>query len=158
MQEAVQARPFSRKCPYQASGFTLLELLIAVVLVAILTALALPAYTRHIQLSRRIDAKSALLDLAGRQETFFVGNNRFGSTASDLGYPSLPWSIVSSGGTSYYQLTVLTSADGQSYSALATPTGAQASDTDCFAYTINSTGAKGNQGVGGVALVNNTCW
>ncbi len=58
-------------------GFTLIELMIAVVIVGLLTMLAYPAYTQSVRKSRRADSKTALLDLASREERFMAANNRF---------------------------------------------------------------------------------
>ncbi|HET9108841.1 MAG TPA: prepilin-type N-terminal cleavage/methylation domain-containing protein, partial [Steroidobacteraceae bacterium] len=49
--------------PGRADGFTLIELMIAVVVVAILMAIAVPSYESYVEKSRRTDAKTALLDL-----------------------------------------------------------------------------------------------
>ena len=54
-------------------GFTLVELMIVIVIVAILLAVALPSYQNSVQKGRRADAKAALLDVANRQEGIHVG-------------------------------------------------------------------------------------
>lgn len=149
--------PNRRQTPC-AAGFTLIELMIVVVIVAILAAVALPIYQSQIMRSRRVDAKSAVLELAARQEKYFAMNNKFSMTASDLGYPTLPWDIVSSGGTSYYRLTVTTSNSNQAFTAVATPTGSQMQDSDCFAYAIDQTGNKSNQNRNRQPIISNACW
>ena len=67
-------------------GFTLIELVIAMVIVSILAALAIPSYSAYVRKSRRTDAKNALLDMASLEERFFTTNNTYSSTPSDLGY------------------------------------------------------------------------
>ena len=51
-------------------GFTLVELMVVIVIASILMAIAVPSYKNSIRKSRRTDAKTALLDLAGREERF----------------------------------------------------------------------------------------
>lgn len=56
-------------------GFTLIELMITVAIIAILSAVAFPAYTSYIQKGRRAEAKTALTDLLQQQERFLTQRN-----------------------------------------------------------------------------------
>jgi len=68
-------------------GFTLIELMIAVVIVAILAAVAVFAYVRHIRTARIVDAKAFIAAIQGREETYF---HRFGQYCDVNGaHPSL---------------------------------------------------------------------
>lgn len=136
-----------------ARGFTLIELMIAVVVIAVLTGIAITAYGYQINKSRRADAKNALLDLAARQERFYSTNNSYTNTAANLGYAALPASIPGGAAAATYTLTV-TAVTATTFTAQATRAGAQATD-NCGDYTINERGVQGN--------VNNTlttanCW
>ncbi len=75
----------SRQLPLR--GVTLIELLIAVALVAILAAVAYPAYTRHLVRSHRASAQVVLSDIAQRQQQFLVDHRAFAATPTDLGVP-----------------------------------------------------------------------
>lgn len=136
-----------------ARGFSLMELMIAVVVVAVLTGIAVTAYTSQVNKSRRADAKTALLDLAARQERFFTTNNTYTNVAANLGYSALPASVPGGNATTSYALSI-TAASATAFTAQATRAGPQSTDA-CGDYTINDRGVQGN--------VNNTqatavCW
>ena len=130
-------------------GFTLLELMITVVVVAILAAIAIPSYVSAMQQSRRSDATSALTGAAGQMERYFTEQGTYatatlGSSSTSV-YPS-----TSQNG--YYNLS-LTNLTATSYTLNADPTGVQAADP-CGSYTYTDQGVKGVTGSPGVA----SCW
>jgi type IV pilus assembly protein PilE len=132
-----------------ARGFTLIELMIAVAIIGILVKLAYPAYTQSVKKSRRPSAKTALLDLAQREERFMSTNNAYSVTATpDLGYSTgttFPIN-VSSGSSAYYQLSVTvtaaTATTAAYFKGTATRINAQTADAECGDYSIDSTGAQ----------------
>jgi type IV pilus assembly protein PilE len=131
-----------------ARGFTLIELMIAVAIVGIVVRLAYPAYNQSVKKSRRASAKTALLDLAQREERYMSTYNTYSQTATDLGYNSgltFPISVVS-GTSAFYQLQAYaaapTASTAASYTATATRTNAQTADTECGDYRILSTGEQ----------------
>lgn len=89
--------------PTNLAGFTLIELMVTVAVVAILGTIAMASYSSQIQKSRRTDARTAILDLAGREERLFSATNAYSATPSDLGYAGV-WPITV--GSGYYQVTV----------------------------------------------------
>lgn len=145
-------------------GFTLIELMITIVVVAILTAIALPQYSNYVQRARRADAKTALLELAARQERFFAVNNAYTNNAANLGYgagAAFPVN-VSSGSTSYYTLATTVTAGSATtlptFVATATPTGIQQKDVQCYTFQVNSLGVKSNLNSGGAVIAGANCW
>lgn len=62
------------------NGFTLVELMIVVAVVAILTAIAYPSYVEQVNKSRRAEGKSAILQTASLQERFYTLNNTYSTT------------------------------------------------------------------------------
>ncbi len=70
------------------TGFTLIELMITVAIVGILATIAATSYQSQIVKSRRTDARTALLDMAGREEKLFSTTNAYGTTPASLGYGS----------------------------------------------------------------------
>lgn len=130
--------------PYR--GFTLLELMIVVAIVAILTAIAYPSYRTYILRSHRAEAKEALLQLQLAEEKYFLQNNGYAAT------DALMSTAISSGGlgipgtttNGYYAIT-LQSGVGSSattYTATATPKASQADDTDCPIFSLNQSNQR----------------
>jgi type IV pilus assembly protein PilE len=137
-------------------GFTLIELMVTVAIVAILATIATASYTSQIQKSRRTDARSAVLDLAGREEKLFSTTNAYSATASDLGYPA--WGLPVGGG--YYSVSVVSPDPAQlvatqpNYLITATAINVQAADLQCRSLSVDQTGKQSFTGTATVA----TCW
>ena len=66
-------------------GFTLLEVVIALAIVGILAAIALPSYLSQMRKSARAEAQSALTDAASRPQQFMVDRRRYAGSMSALG-------------------------------------------------------------------------
>ena len=110
--------------PSTQTGWTLSELLISLALMTVLAAVALPAFQAQQRQARRSDAQSALQQLQLAQARW---RGTQSSHAADLA--SLGWAgDLSSGG--HYRLAIA-DADSEGYSLIATPIGAQASDSAC---------------------------
>ena len=129
-------------------GFTLVELVIALAVVAILSAVAYPSYTAHIAKGRRADGKQAMLELAQRMERYYTERGTYvGATLGATGiYPN-----VSAGG--HYSLAIASqTADG--FAITATPQGRQLGDA-CGRYGYNQ---LGEQSVADATLASTACW
>jgi type IV pilus assembly protein PilE len=137
-----------------ARGFTLIELMITVAIVAILATIASTSYNSQVQKSRRTDARSAVLDLAGREEKLFSTTNAYSAAASDLGYAAVgtPWPINI--GSNYYNVSVTVGNPATTYVITATPINSQASDTQCTTLFVDQTGLQSSTGSATTA----TCW
>ncbi len=118
-------------------GFTLIELMIAVVVVAILTAIAYPSYQKHLAKGRRAAAQAYLMDIAQRQQQYFLDQRSYAPDVATLNTP-MPDEVVG-----YYQnpVTITTSATPPGFIASAIPTGVQASNNEPT-LTIDQSGAK----------------
>ena len=133
-------------------GFTLMELMIVVVIVGILAAIAYPNYQESVRKSRRSDAKTALSDLAARQEQYFNDNKTYTDNPTTLDAKFKGKTTTEQG---FYNITIAAGGTGSlvsSYQITATAIGIQASDTKCATLTYASSGSKGSTPAGG------SCW
>jgi len=69
------------------SGFTLIELMITVAIIAILTAIAYPSYVDHVRRATRSQGQQYLMDLAQRQEQVFLDQRAYAATPAALNLP-----------------------------------------------------------------------
>lgn len=58
----------------RSRGFTLIEVMVTVAIVAILSAIAFPSYTQYIQRARIVEAVSTLSDMRNKMEQYFQDN------------------------------------------------------------------------------------
>ena len=127
-------------------GFTIIELLIAVALVTVLLTLAVPSYQSHLERVRRVDGQKILLDVASRQEVYYLDNRSYSADMAQLGFASTTLSpdvtaFLSENG--YYSFAATAGASNSvatSYVATATRRGSQLSDALCGDLTVNSIG------------------
>lgn len=123
-------------------GFTLIEVMVAVVIVAILATIAYPSYQRYIIRGSRAAAQNELTELSSMQEKIFLNSNAYTPNLA------IAYDGTSNGGLGKttqrtvdgkYDLALVATA--QSYTLTATPVAGtpQAGDG---AFSIASTGAK----------------
>jgi type IV pilus assembly protein PilE len=120
----------------RSRGFTLIELMIAVGIVAILTTIAVPAYRDQLRKSRRADAQAALMEIAQREQQYLLDARQY---APDLAALNVTIPAVV---TNNYTITATPGTGARpTFVVTATPkTGtAQASD---YTLTLNNAGAK----------------
>jgi type IV pilus assembly protein PilE len=125
-------------------GFTLLELMVTLLVVAILSTIAVSSYRSYALRANRVDGTSMLLKIGVAEEKYFLQNSTY---ATDL--VSAPPTGLGLGSTSpagLYTLTVVAGSTGAiatSFTATATATGSQASDiAACRTLTINDQGQR----------------
>lgn len=136
----------------QQRGFTLIEVMITVAVLAILAAIAIPSYGNYVRKSRRADAKVALEQTAQRLERCFVDNNTFVFDAVNAS--SCPQSFTTSDG--YYTVAVAATVTTYSISAQPTAKGGQNRDAQCNLFVLTSTGSKTAKDKNGA--LTGDCW
>jgi len=125
-------------------AYTLTEILIAIALVAILTAVAIPSYRDYIVRASRSEATDALLNAARCQERLYAKFNAFNANLCGGATPN-----------GLYTVTITTSNSNQNFVATATPAGGQSADA-CGNLTLSDTGVKTAHGNTGDYAQN--CW
>jgi type IV pilus assembly protein PilE len=127
-------------------GFTLLELIAAMSVAAVLATLAFPTYRDVLHRARRVDARLALQRIAYLQEKHHAEHLRYARHLD--GNSATPDTLASSDHSDAgdYALSVIASDDGQSYRAVAQTRagGRQAADRDCQQLSIDETGRRGS--------------
>jgi len=116
-----------------ALGFTLIELMVVVAVVAILAAVAVPGYQDQVRKSRRAQAKADLVEYGQRAERFHTVNNTY------QGFTLPATQSPREGGTARYTLGIQQAAS--TFTITATPQGTQAKDK-CGTMSINQAGVK----------------
>ncbi|HYL71006.1 MAG TPA: type IV pilin protein [Candidatus Dormibacteraeota bacterium] len=133
-----------------ARGFTIIELMITVVIVAILAAVAIPSYTEYVLRSKIQEATSALLSMRTKLEQYFQDNRTFvGACAAGTVAP-LP------SGLKYFTVTCPTLTSTQ-YTIQAT--GIAGSDMASAIFTIDQANNRITAGVPtGWTTPATNCW
>jgi len=119
----------------RAAGFSLIDLMVALVCVGILTAIALPTYGTAIRKSRRADGIQSLRSVQMAQERWRASNTTYGTTAQILGSattsPGGWYTIAISNPTATTYTATATAVSGKSQTA------DSAQGTSCATLTVD---------------------
>jgi len=129
-------------------GFTLIELLIAIAIMGILAAIALPQYREYVQRSRIIDATSRLSDLRVRMEQAFMDFRAYDNAgACRVAMPAVT-------GNDAFQMTCAATATTYTITAQ----GLAAKGMSPFTYTVNQANVRATTGLPGGWTTSANCW
>ena len=150
-------------------GFTLVELIVAMVILSILAAIAIPSYSQYVLKSHRTEAKAALMDAASLEERYFSTSNLYTQNPIQLGYGVATTPVPV--GTGYYIISIINAFPPTvptaavpggtpatfNITAVPAPGSMQVKDTACASFTIDSTGKQTALNSGGIDNTAN-CW
>ena len=140
-------------------GITLLELMVVVAIVAILSSFAYPSYMRYVTNSKRTAATSTLLQVADRQQQFFMDNKSYANDMTALGFAANPLVIADDGTDTVagdpdavYSIS-LSNLTATTYTVTAAPVHKQLErDTKCGSMIIDQAGARST------STGDDSCW
>jgi type IV pilus assembly protein PilE len=141
----MNARTCKRNRLTGARGFTLMEVIVVVTMLAILAAIAIPNYSEYIRRGHRSAAQAYLLDLASRQVQFYLDRRVFADNVAALNLTA-PAEIANR----YNVAIAVVAGPPAGFTITATPTGSQTGDR-CGVLTIDQTGLRG-------ATATTGCW
>ena len=136
-------------------GFTLIEVMITVAVIAILAAVALPAYFDYITRSRLVEARSNLADMRTRMEQYFLDNRAYpnGCVASASGAP--PAGKIYLPGNAKFFRYECTGLSATGYTITATDT---FSPSTHFVYTVNEANLRQTTQAPSGWATSASCW
>lgn len=126
----------------QQIGFTLIELMVVVAILAIIASVALPSYRQHVLKSRRAAGAACLLQAQQQMERFYTTTLAYNAAGS-------PTVFTCDSEISRFYTVSVSGVSAKAYTLTAAPQGAQTADS-CGSLTVNQTGAKTPTG--------STCW
>jgi type IV pilus assembly protein PilE len=129
-------------------GITLMELLTVMVIVGILSAIAIPSYTRYMMRTKRTDATVALTGFAQALERCFTRLQTYNLAGCQLGVPAIQNNDYTVTIDAPNAATTPPSPGTTTFRITATPTGGQAQDTKCGALSLTDAGVQSVSGTG----------
>ncbi len=134
-------------------GFSLMEVMVVVAIIGIISAVALPSYSKYVMETRRASATACMNELAQFMERVYTGSMDY-SRNNGAG-TVLPQTSCSIDLADFYTFSM--NAGVQTYTLTAAPKGPQLKDTTCATMTLNQAGVRTAAGSNTAAIVRK-CW
>ena len=138
-----------------SKGFTLIELVVAILIVGILSAVAVSSYQDYTLRAQRAEAKSVLYEVAGWMERNYTATGAYNVTPAGvaIGAGSSPITQSPRTGTARYNVSFTAAPTATTFQVQAAPAVGWA-DAECGTLTLNQQGTQTESGAGTVA----DCW
>ena len=142
------------------NGFTLIELMITVVVIAILVAVAVPSYTDYVARGKIGEATANLADMRVKMEQYFQDNRTYAAGVAGVTAPCTAGAgtVPLPAGTRYFTFTCALAATTFTITA----TGVAGQGMGGFVYTVNELNAQTSTITGAAStagyVTNATCW
>ncbi|MDP1606496.1 MAG: type IV pilin protein [Rhodocyclaceae bacterium] len=125
-------------------GFSLIELMIAVVVVGILAAIAVPSYQSYVVKGNRAAAQAFMMDVENREKQYLLDARAYLSVADNASFVNLGMTVPTDVSKHYAMSISAPAATPPTFTITATPTSSQ--QTADGVLTLSSDGTKGPSG------------
>jgi type IV pilus assembly protein PilE len=140
----------------RSGGFTLIELMITIAIVALLASIAIPSYSSFIARGKRADARGQLLQAAQYMQRFYAANDAFNTSRSGQAIAdSMPTPLQRAPAEGVQVYTLSINATSAAYTLTMAPSGTMASDP-CASFILNSAGVRSVSGA--ATKTRDECW
>lgn len=140
----------SRPCRKVIRGFTLIELMVTVAVMAVIASIAFPNYMEYVRRSRITEATGALATTRVKLEQYYQDNKNYGSTASACG--------IAMPSAKYFTFSCNWGAGGTSQSFLMTATGKASDGMGGYTFTVDHNNTQRTTAFPNAAGLPVNCW